>query len=153
MSDKVILTQQGFDKLKKELNQLKKIKRPQILERLRKARGLGDLKENSEYTAAREDLNLTDKKIEEIEGVLQKAKIIKGKRGNQTVNIGSKVTVELDGHKNQFLIVGEFEANPAENKISYVSPIGKALMGKKIGEVVEVEAPAGKIRYKIIAIQ
>lgn len=153
MSDKVILTQQGFDKLKKELNQLKKIKRPQILERLRKARGLGDLKENSEYTAAREDLNLTDKKIEEIEGVLQKAKIIKGKRRNQTVNIGSKVTVELDGHKNQFLIVGEFEANPAENKISYVSPIGKALMGKKIGEVVEVEAPAGKIRYKIIAIQ
>jgi transcription elongation factor GreA len=153
MTNKIILTIEGFEKLKKELDELKKIKQPKALERLRKARSLGDLTESSEYTAAKEDLNLIEKRVEEIEEVLEKAEIVKNKQGGQIIHIGNKVTIEINGQKEQFLIVGEFEAEPAKKKISYASPIGKALMGKKVGEVVEVEAPAGKIRYKIINIQ
>lgn len=154
MNNQVILTQDGFEKLKNELHELKNIKRPKILERLKKARGMGDLSENSDYHSAKEELSFLDQRIEEIQRLLDKAKVVmNNSNNNQTVGVGSRVIVENDGEKEEFYIVGEMEGDPVNKKISYSSPLGKALFGRKVGEVVEVEVPAGKMVYKILEIQ
>lgn len=153
MSDKVILTKEGYDKLQDELKQLKEDKRPKAVERLQKAREMGDLTESSEYAAAREELSFIDERIQETEGILKKGQVIKRAANKQIIEIGDKVKVQVDGKKEIFTIVGEGEANPKERKVSHTSPIGKALMGKKIGETVEVEVPAGKVVYKILNIK
>lgn len=154
MNNQVILTQDGFEKLKKELHELKNIKRPKILERLKKARGMGDLSENSDYHSAKEELSFLDQRIEEIQRLLDKAKVVmNNSNNNQTVGVGSRVIVENDGDKEEFYIVGEMEGDPVNKKISYSSPLGKALFGRKVGEVVEVEVPAGKMVYKILEIK
>ena len=152
MTNKIILTKEGFAKLKKELEDLKKIKLPKALERLKKARSLGDLTESSEYSSAREDLELIERRIEEIEVVLEKAEIAQTNQKQTVVQIGSRITALVNGHKEEFLIVGEFEGDPKNKKISCSSPIGKSLIGKKVGDLVEVEVPAGKTKYKIIKI-
>lgn len=154
MNNQVILTQDGFEKLKNELHELKNIKRPKILERLKKARGMGDLSENSDYHSAKEELSFLDQRIEEIQRLLDKAKVVmNNSNNNQTVGVGSRVIVENDGEKEEFYIVGEMEGDPVNKKISYSSPLGKALFGRKVGEVVEVEVPAGKMVYKILEIK
>lgn len=152
MTNKVILTKEGFAKLKKELDELKNKKLPKVLDRLKKARTLGDLTESSEYSAAREDFDLIERRIEEIEEVLEKAEIAQTNQEKSTVQVGSRVIALADGRREEFLIVGEFEGDPKNKKISCVSPIGKSLIGKKVGDMVEVDVPAGKIKYKIIKI-
>lgn len=152
MSNKKILTREGFEKLKKELKELKEIKRPKVLERLKKARSLGDLTESSEYSAAKEDLNLVERRIEEIEAVLEKAEIAKPNQDDGIVQVGSRVKVIIDGREEEFLIVGELEGDPVNKKISYNAPLGKALLGRKKGEIVEVVTPFGKTKYKIVEI-
>lgn len=152
MPHKIILTKEGFEKLKKELKELKETKRPKVLERLKKARSLGDLTESSEYSAAKEDLNLVERRIEEIETVLEKAEIAKPNQDNEIVQVGSRVKVIMDGREEEFLIVGELEGDPVNKKISYNAPLGKALIGKKVGDAVEVITPSKKIKYKIIGI-
>lgn len=153
---KIYLTEEGLEDLKKEYEELVNVKRPQILTRLSDARNQGDLSENAEYTAAREELNFIDGRIEELEELLKQATLIKEsakKSGGKTVvALGSKVTLHINGKKEVFTVVGEWEADPTEKKISHESPLGKALLDKAIGETVEVEAPAGKITYKIAAI-
>jgi transcription elongation factor GreA len=149
------LTQSGQEELKAELKDLVEVKLPQAIKRVADAREYGDLSENSEYHDAREDKDLIDTRIAEIEGILDKAVIVKATKSKNTIGMGSSVTVEnktKKGKQRTFEIVGEFEAEPMEGKISSVSPLGKALMGKKKGDSVTYQAPAGEITYTIVKI-
>lgn len=153
---KIYLTQEGLEELKKEHEELAKIKRPDIVERVSQARNLGDLSENAEYSAAREELSFIDERITELEELLKQASVIhkdKGKTGNSSIKLGSKVTVSHGKAKDVFTLVGEWEADPTQKKISHESPLGKALLSKKIGDTAQVDAPAGKIVYTIVGIQ
>lgn len=153
-NDKIILTQEGLVALKNEHRHLLEEKRPSVVERLSESRQAGDLAENSEYTQAREELSFIDGRISELEEVLEKATLIKKSNcGNQKVDLGCKVTVSLNGNKTQiFYLVGDWEADPMAQKISLTSPLGKSLLGRKVGEKIEIEVPAGKVIYTIIKI-
>lgn len=148
----VILTQTGYDGLKLELDTLTRDKLPAAIKRVAKAREFGDLSENSEYHAAREDHAWIQGRIEELEDILGRAQVANGPKKGDEVNIGCTVSLEINGATHQFSIVGEWEADPAQKKISHQSPLGQALVGKKVGEKVEVEAPAGKVIYTIKSI-
>jgi len=149
----VYLTKEGLKSLKKELTELRDEKRPKLVKRLAKARAMGDLSENSEYTSAREELSITDGRIAELEKILSKAKIIKEKQKDcKKVSLGCQVTVKVNRKTHVFAVVGEWEADPLNKKISHSSPLGKALLGKKKGDKVEIKAPAGKIIYEITKI-
>lgn len=145
----VQLTIQGRTELEKELEELRSAKRPASVKRLQTAREFGDLSENAEYHDAREELNFIDGRIEELEDILSRSKVVKAATSKNTVGIGCQVTVAANGSSHIFYIVGEWEANPMEKKISHDSPLGKALLGKKVGDKVEVAAPAGKILYTV----
>ena len=151
----VILTQEGYDKLEKELNFLKTEKRAEIADRIKVALGFGDLSENSEYDEAKNAQAENEGKIVELENKLRHAKIIDEKEiDTTTVQVGNKVKVldmEFD-EKIEYTIVGSTEVNLAENKISNESPLGEALLGAKKNQVVEVNAPAGVMKYKILNI-
>jgi transcription elongation factor GreA len=147
-----ILTKEGLNQLKAEYEELVRIKRPIAVTRLSDARELGDLSENSEYAAAKQDLTFIDGRISELEEILHGAKVVTSHKKGM-VDVGCKVTLHINGKKEVFAVVGEWEADPSQKKISHSSPLGKALMGKKPGEKVEVEAPAGKILYKILDIE
>ncbi len=146
------ITKEGYYNLKKELKELIEVKKPKAVVRLQKARAMGDLSENSEYSAAKEELAFVEGRIQEIETILKTSQIVENQQKG-IVNVGVKVTVENKGKKEEFHIVGEFEADPSLKKLSHKSPIGKALIGKKVGDWVEVEIPAGRIKYKIVDIQ
>ncbi len=148
----MMLTKDGLDELKVEHEALVNTKRPMAVTRLSDARSLGDLSENSEYAAAKQDLAFIDGRIAELEDILHSAKVVTSHSKAQ-VDVGCKVTLHVNGKKDMFTVVGEWEADPKEKKISHESPLGKALMGKKPGDSVEVEAPAGKILYKIVHIE
>lgn len=152
---KVYITSEGLQELKKEYEDLVKVKRPEVVERVAKAREMGDLSENSEYHAAKENLALIDGRTEELSEIIKMAEIIAdgAAKGAKTVQIGSHVTVKINGKKEVFSLVGEWEADPHEKKISHESPLGKALMGKALNDKIEVEAPAGKIIYHITEIK
>jgi len=152
MQHQVVLTQEGLDELQHEFDELNTIKRPIAVKRLSDARELGDLSENSEYTAAKQDLSFMDGRIAELEEILRNAKVITSHTKN-LVSVGSKVTVHIRGKKELFTVVGEWEADPNQRKISHESPLGKALIGRKVGEEIEVQAPAGRILYKIVSIE
>jgi len=151
--NQVQLTKEGYDNLEKELKELKEVKRPEAVERLHKARSMGDLSENSEYNAAKEGLAFVEGRIQEIEEILKMAQVVVNHNRNHQVEVGTSVTVEIDGKKELFQIVGDFEADPLKKKLSHTSPIGSALIGKRVGDWVEVEVPAGKIKYKIVEIK
>ena len=148
------VTKQGLEALEKELQVLVEEKRPQLVERLAFARSHGDLSENNDYQNAKEELEFLDGRISELEEVLKNVVIVKVKNGRKNaVDVGTKVTLKVDGHQQIFFIVGDWEADPKEKKISHTSPLGKSLVGKKVGEKIEVEAPAGKLTYEILAIE
>jgi len=152
---KIYLTKEGLEELKKEYDQLNSVRRPELLERVSQARSMGDLSENAEYTAARDELTFVDGRLDELEEIINQANIIQedhGKGSHSLVKLGSIVILNVKGKKEEFTLVGEWEADPKEKKISHESPLGKALIGKKVGENIEVEAPAGKISYKIESI-
>ena len=152
----VILTQEGYNKLEEELNFLKTEKRTEIAERIKVARGFGDLSENAEYDEAKGAQAENEQKIAELEVKLRNAKVINEKEIDiETVQIGNIVKVrDLEFDEDiSYTIVGSTEVNLAENKISNESPLGKALLGAKKGKTVEVNAPAGILKYKILAIQ
>jgi transcription elongation factor GreA len=151
----VILTQEGYEKLEEELNLLKTDKRAEIAERIKVALGFGDLSENSEYDEAKTAQAENENRIAELENKVRHAKIIDEKDiDTDTVQIGNIVKVldmEFD-EKIDYTIVGSTEVNLAENKISNESPLGSALLGAKKNHVVEVKAPAGVMKYKILDI-
>jgi transcription elongation factor GreA len=153
MDKKIYLTKEGIAELKKEYEELSNIRRPEVLARVSQARNQGDLAENGEYIAAREDLSFIDGRLDELEELLKQAVLIRDSRAsNGTVKLGSKVTLHIKGKEEVFMLVGEWEADPKEKKISHESPLGKALIGRKVGEKIEVEAPAGKITYTIVSV-
>lgn len=149
------LTKSGLEALKLELGELVDVKRPKLVDRLSNARSQGDLSENSDYQSAKEELEFLDGRIDELEEVLKNANVVATKNGNGTggVGIGTKVTVKVNGKETIFDIVGEWEADPIKKKISHDSPLGVALLGKKVGDKTEVEAPAGKVLYEVLAIE
>lgn len=142
------LTTEGIEALKAELAELSTSKRTEIAERLKEAKADGDLSENAMYDAARDDQSFVEGRIAEIEHILKHAVTITNKSGS-TVGLGSKVHVELEQGEQQYVIVGSTEANPDKGYISDQSPIGRALLGKKAGDEVEIEIPSGSILYKI----
>jgi len=152
MTNQVLITKAGFGLLKDELKGLQEAKRPTLVERLSIARSMGDLSENSDYQSAKEELSFLDGRIDELEEVVKNAKVVTP-ADNKAVGLGHTVTVKLKADQVQFKIVGEWEAKPAERKISASSPLGQALMGKTVGDSVEVEAPAGKIMYTVVGIE
>ncbi len=155
MSEKkeLYLTQEGLDEIKKELEELKLVRRPEIIDALKDARAQGDLSENAEYDAARTEQAIVESRIKELEVMVERAVVIT-KVDTDVVSIGSKVTLEYidDEEEEEYSIVGSKEADPFTNKISNESPIAKAIMGLKVGEVVSVDSPNGKYDVKILAI-
>jgi transcription elongation factor GreA len=142
------LTAEGLEALKSELQELTTNKRGEIAERLKEAKADGDLSENAMYDAARDEQSFVEGRISEIEHILKHAAVISNK-SSSSVALGSKVHVELEEGEAEYVIVGPTEANPDKGYISDQSPIGKALLGKKSGDKVEVDVPSGTIVYKI----
>lgn len=156
MGDDVFLTQSGYDKMKEELDFLIKVRRKEISEQVKEARLKGDLKENAEYDAAKETQADMERRIQELEYKLSRARIIEREDiPKDKVYIGATVTLwDLDRDiKEVYTLVSKEEADYSQNKISIESPIGKSLLGKKIEEVVKIQVPAGELNYKIIDIQ
>lgn len=155
MSEKkeLFLTQEGLDELKKELDELVLVRRPEIINALKDARAQGDLSENAEYDAARTEQAIVESRIKELEVMLENAVIIT-EVNTDVVSIGTKVTLEYveEEEEEEYSIVGSSEADPFTNKISNESPIAKAIMGLKVGSIVSVESPNGKYDVKILAI-
>lgn len=151
MSKILQLTKSGLLGLQAELKALVDLKRPNLIDRLSNARSQGDLSENSDYQNAKEELEFMDGRISELEYVLKTAKVVSD-NGKSGVKVGTKVTVKINGRVSIFEIVGDWEADPINKKISHTSPLGSALTGKKKGEKVEVEAPAGKVIYEIVSV-
>ena len=149
---KTQLTKEGLDALIKELHELKEVKRPALVERLAHARAEGDLSENSDYQNARDELEFLDGRIAEYQEIIKRVEVVEH-NGKNEVAIGAKVEVKINGSNHVYHIVGEWEADPAEKKISHTSPLGQALVGKKPGDKVEVDAPAGKVVYEILSVK
>ena len=152
--DECLLTSQGFIKLEEELNELKTVKRPQVIEAIKEARAQGDLSENADYDAARNDQAELEARIKELEYMIEHAKIIE-ERDNNKVSIGSTVKIEYieDEEEEEYKIVGSLEANPSENRISNESPLGIAILNKKLGDIVNVDSPNGAYSIKILEIK
>lgn len=139
------MTQEGYDKLVEELEHYKKVKRPEVIEKIKVARSFGDLSENSEYDAAKDEQGFIEQKILEMEQMIRYAKIIEIDDKSNTIRLGHTVTyIELpDGSEESYKIVGSAEANPFEYKISNESPVAQALLGKEVGDIVKVSLPTG----------
>src|SRR3989344_2548172 len=151
MADYISL--EGLEKLKEELENLKAVERKAIAQRLEAAKALGDLSENSEYQEAKEAQSLNEVKIAELEERLKHIVVIQKPVGTDIVQVGSTVVVESDGGEETYMIVGSEEADPVGGKISNESPTGKAFLGKKRGDSVEVKTPGGSTRYEIKEIR
>jgi transcription elongation factor GreA len=151
MTDKdIYVTQEGLDKLKSELEYLKTTKRKDIAGRIASAKELGDLSENAEYSEAKEEQSLVESRILELEETLRRVKMIEKHKGAKTVMIGSNITVlDQAQHTQQFDIVGSNEADPAAGKISNESPLGKAFLGRKVGDAIAVAVPRGTVTYTL----
>jgi transcription elongation factor GreA len=152
---RVHLTREGYEKMVGELEYLKQVKRREISKAIEHARSLGDLKENAEYHTAKDAMAQNEKKIYELEDKLSRADIIDDKKiDTSKAYIGAKVTLfDLDtDEKVEYMLVGQDEANALEGLISITSPVGKALLGHKVDDVIQIEVPAGTLSYKIIKI-
>ncbi len=152
----VYLTEEGLQKLKDELHDLKYKIRPQISQKVATARDHGDLKENAEYHAAREELSMVETKIQQLQDRIARARIISEDEINtEEVSILNTVKVKdlRNGKEYEYTLVSSEEANIKENKISVTSPVGRGLLGRKVGEVAEIQVPAGLLRYEILEIR
>lgn len=156
MEEKVLLTARGLEQLKERLNFLKTVKRPEASEKIGEARSFGDLSENAEYDIAKDEQGRIEAEIFEIENKIKNAQLIDTKKINTNcVNVGCNITV-LDTELNSeilYKIVGDTESDPVNGFISNLSPVGKGLMGKKVGEIVEIHTPVGVRQLKILKIK
>jgi transcription elongation factor GreA len=155
MSDeKKYLTAEGLEKLKKDYQYLKTIRRREISDKIEEALKLGDLSENAEYHEAKDEQGMNEARIREMEAIMNNAEVISETGGSKKcVNVGCTIEVKIDGNSRKYTIVGPSEANPAQGLISNESPIGQAFLGKKIGDTLSVDAPVGVIKYKIVSIE
>jgi len=150
------MTKEGKEKLEQELEQLKTVKRKEVVERIKIARSFGDLSENSEYDSAKDEQAFVEGRITTLENMIRNAKIIEeSDLDSDTVSLGKSVTfIELpDGDEETYTIVGSAEADPFEGKISNDSPIAQSLIGKKVGDQVTVQTPGGEMQVKITSVQ
>jgi transcription elongation factor GreA len=153
--ESVYLTAEGIEKLREELDHLVNVKRPALADRLHKAIQQGDLSENADYIAAKEEQGFLEGRIQQIEAMLRRAVIIQEDGPKDEVTLGSRVTV-LEGGAGEtetFRIVGPAEADPSGGKVSNESPLGRALLRQRVGATVTVEAPGGEIIFQVISIQ
>ena len=155
----VILTQEGLEKLEQELDELKSVKRKEIAEKIKVALSFGDLSENSEYDEAKNEQAIMEARIADIEVTLKNVKVIdESELSNENIHIGSKVEVRVNNPRTgktdiyNYKIVGSNEADPLSGNISDESAVGKALLGHSIGDIIEVEVPAGVMEYEVLAI-
>lgn len=148
------LTQESYDNLKEELEFLKTVREKEVAEQIKEARSFGDLSENSEYDEAKNEQGKLFSRIAEVENILHSAKIIEEKGCGDEVYYGCTITLEdkSDGTQEKYTLVGSQEADPMNGKISDESPLGKVLLGQKVGKMIQVEAPIGTLKYKIISI-
>ncbi len=156
MSKHFYISKEGLDKLKQELEELKTVKRPELSQKISEARDFGDLKENAEYHAAKEALGLLETKISQLEETVRRARVIDPKSisGEHVALYTTVLLKDLNRDQEvQYSLVSQEESNFQEAKISVVSPVGKALLGKKVGETVEIKVPAGTMKYEILNIQ
>jgi transcription elongation factor GreA len=156
MEKDVILTRDGYEKLKETIEELETVKRREVADRIREAREFGDISENSEYDDAKNEQAQLESRIIRMKEQLRSARVVDTSEvSTDVVAVGTKVKVQYvdDGDKAEYIIVGSAEADPAQNKLSNESPVGRAVIGHKKGEVVEVAAPAGAIKLKIISIK
>lgn len=156
MAKKNILTYEGLQKLENELQELKTVKRKEIAQKIKEAREQGDLSENAEYDAAKDEQRDIEARIEEIDAILKNAEVVvEDEVDLDKINVGCRVRIldiEFD-EELEYKIVGSTEANSLKGKISNESPLGRALIGKKVGDEVKVEAPVGELSYKVLEIQ
>lgn len=152
--EKVLLTSEGLEKLKSELDHLLTVRRPEVLERIQRAKEQGDTADNPEYEEAQTEQGFIEGRIVELERTLKDAEVMPVEKSKSThVKFGSKVTVLTEeGEKRKYTIVGSPESDPTEGKISNESPVGKALLGKQVGDEIEIEVPKGTIKLKVQAI-
>lgn len=152
MKKQILMTSEGLEKLHIELKELTEVKRPEIVNRIKVAKALGDLSENAEYTSAKEEQSFVEGRIQELEELLKHAKVVEENK-TDSIGIGSKIEFEIEGDKDSFELVGSTESDPDNGKISIDSPVGQALLGHKVGEQVAVQTPDGAITYKILGIK
>lgn len=156
----VYLTPEGYAKLKEEYRFLTEERRGKVARKIKEARELGDISENAEYDSAREEQSFVEGRILELKKLLAEAKVVEGETsgpygarpGQTAIKVGSRVKVGLDNQEEVFEVVGAQEADPTRGRISHESPLGRALLGKKVGEIAVVEAPAGRLLYTILEI-
>ena len=151
--DNKVLTEEGLNKLKKELEYLKTEKRPEVSERIKSAKELGDLSENAEYQEAKESQSFVEGRVLELEHLINTSAVAEKTKNDGKVYIGCKVQIDKEGKILDFIIVGSTEADPAQGKISLESPFGEALMGKTVGDEVDVDLPSGTTKCKILKIE
>ncbi len=153
-SEPVPVTREGLERLKAELDDLKTVRRPEIAAIVAEARSHGDLRENSAYDAARHDQMMNERRIADLDSLFRNAVIVENMpAANGAVGLGSTVTIDFDGEEEQYTIVGAIEAKPTEGKISNVSPIGAALLGKRPGQTADVPTPGGSTTVKILRVE
>jgi len=154
MAEEILLTKEGYAAKLDELNELRTVKRPEIAERLKDAIAYGDISENSEYDAAKNEQAELEYKIGELEALIKNAKVIEEDAKTDVVRIGQKVKIRKVGTKDavEYMIVSSSEADPINKKISNVSPVGAALIDKKIKDKVDVKLPDGTVKYEILSI-
>jgi len=151
--NQVYLTKESFKRIKKQLEELKTVKRSEIAERIQEAKDLGDLSENAEFSAAKNEQSFNEGKILELEDILRSAIMIEGKGRTDIVSIGSRVKVKINNSQEQeYTVVGDNDTDPFHGKISHRSPLGQAFLGKRVGESGEIRVPKGIMKFKIINI-
>ncbi|MFZ5365592.1 MAG: transcription elongation factor GreA [Patescibacteria group bacterium] len=148
-----VLTPEGLEKIKKELDLLKNVRRKEISEKIEKAKELGDLSENAEYHEAKDEQGLVEARISELESLIKSAVVTEKQGGHNMIAVGSEIKVKSPTGEKVFKIVGYNESNPAAGMISNESPLGSAFLGHKKGDKVQVEVPAGVITYEILEIK
>ncbi len=146
-----VTTKEGLEKLKKELHELKDVRRPEISERIAKAKELGDLSENAEYHDAKETMAFLEGRILEIEDFLAHA-VVSAPASTEVVTVGCRVACEVDGKKKEYWIVGSNESDPLKSRISNESPLGRAFLGRRAGDEFEAALPAGTKKFRVLQI-
>jgi transcription elongation factor GreA len=152
-STAVSLTAEGASRLRAELRELTEVRRPEVIARIRAAKELGDLRENADYAAAREEQSFLEGRIQALEARLREAVIMEAPAAGDGADIGSRVTVEIDGLGAEYTLVGSAESDPNAGRLSVVSPVGKALVGVRPGDEVEVETPRGRVAYRVLKVE
>jgi len=150
-NNKVMLTKEGLEELKAELCELLENRRPAVVQKISTAREMGDLSENAAYVSARDEQAFIEGRIAELEEIIKKA-YVSAASHKGVIGVGCKVRVHVDGEEEEYMVVGGPEADPKGRKISHESPLGQALMGKRVGDKVEINAPMGKLIYTILCI-